>query len=79
MSGFTTMIASDDDHDKIFAEIYFAEKFVALVSQEDGIDQLKVEFPGSDLDENMILREISMDGFLNALNKARNRLVGEIP
>ena len=79
MSVFTTMIASDDDHEQVFAEIYFAEKFVALVSQEEGINQLKVEFPGSNLDENMILREISMDGFLSALKEARSRLIGEIP
>ena len=79
MNVFTTMIASDDDHEKVFAEIYFAEKFVALVSQEEGIDQLKVELPSSDLDENMILREISMDGFLSALKEARSKLVGEIP
>ena len=78
MSTFTTMIASDEDHEEIFAEVYFAGKFIALVSQEEGIDQLKLEFPGAGFDEDLVLRETYMDGFLNALIEAKSRLVGEI-
>ena len=79
MSTFKTMIASDADHEKVYAEIYCDEKFVVLVSQENGLDKLRVEFPDSSIDKSMILRNIEMEGFLRALTEAKQRLSGEIP
>jgi len=72
--GFTVVIASDSEHEKVFAEVYFQGKFVALISQEKGLDQLRVEFPSSDVDETMIVREVDMDGFKQALITAAKKL-----
>ena len=79
MNTFKTMIASDADYEKVYAEIYCDEKFVALVSQENGLDKLRIEFPYASIDEGMILRNIEMEGFLSALTEAKQRLSGEIP
>lgn len=74
--GFKILIASDTDYEKVFAEIYYNEKFVALISQEQGVDRMKVEFPRSDMNESMVLREIDLEGFQEALYKAAKKLKG---
>ena len=78
MSVFRTMIASDEDHEKVFAEIFCDDKFVAIVNQEGGLRNLTIEFPNSNLDENAICRNVSMIGFMQALTEAKSRLCGEI-
>ncbi|HEY3755249.1 MAG TPA: hypothetical protein VGL42_03770 [Opitutaceae bacterium] len=76
---FTITIASDPEHEKVFAEVHCDGKFVALVSQENGLDRLRVEFPGSDVDESMIERAVDMEGFKLALISAARRLVEQKP
>ena len=68
------MIASDPSYEKVFAEIYFDERFVALVSQEEGTENMKVEFPGNDVKEDMILRKVQLRDFQNALDEAVKKL-----
>jgi hypothetical protein len=45
------MIASDTDYERVFCEIYFDGRFVALVSQERGEGLFDLETPGPDLNE----------------------------
>lgn len=66
----STLIASDENHDKIFIEIYVDNKFLAIVSQEDGIDNLVVEFPESNLDTNFILRTCRLSVLMDAIHTA---------
>ena len=66
-SQFRVMIANDDDHEKVFAEIYFGDDFVALLSQEDGIEKMLVEIPGSEFSEQHLARKVDLDGFRRAL------------
>lgn len=75
---YRVMIASDAEHEKVFAEIYFDDKFVALVSQEGGLDQKILEFPGTGLDESVILREVGLDDFQQLLDLAVRKLDNEI-
>ena len=77
MSEYNIIIASDDEHEKAFAEIYYREKFVALASQEGGLNRLEIEFPLFDVDEAMIIRTLELTGFQQALNSAAIRLAGE--
>ena len=72
---FSNMIANDDSHEKVFVEIEFDEKFVALISQEEGEDRLRIEFPGPGLVEEHICRDTYLDDFLQAIKEARQRLV----
>lgn len=73
---FSTLIASDPDHEKVYAEIYFGEKFVALISQEAGPESLMLELPGCELDQEQIIRNVNLEGFIVALRSAADRLLG---
>jgi hypothetical protein len=74
---FHVMIASDLDHERVYAEVYWDEKFVALVSQERGAGKEVLEFPGPGLKEDLICREVDLDGFLQAVELAVRKLAGE--
>ena len=70
---FKITIASDGEHERVFAELYYGEKFVALVSQEkDGV--LEIEFPSAEMDPSMILRKIDLSSFQAALISAALKL-----
>lgn len=71
------MIASDLDHESVYAEVYYDEKFVALVSQERGPESKRLELPGPGFEESQICREVDLDGFLQAVQEAAQKLAGE--
>ena len=73
---FRIMIASDDDHGQVFAEIYLGDKFIALVNQEAGRGKEEIELPATGLDESQISRKIPLCGFEKALRRAVLRLRG---
>jgi hypothetical protein len=73
---YEIIIADDPDHDKVFAEIYRNNKFLALVSQDDGQDRLKVELPGLGLDEGQVVREAPLVDFVAMLGQAAKKLAG---
>lgn len=70
-----TVIASDVDYAELIAEIYSDGKFVALVSQDDGIKHLKVVFPGCDGNEVAIVRNVGLEWLKQALVQAEIALV----
>lgn len=37
------MISSDLDYNELCAELYFENQFVGIVTQEEGIDNMKIE------------------------------------
>jgi hypothetical protein len=74
---YELIIADDPDHDKVFAEIYRDNKFLALISQEDGPDRLKVELPGPGLDESQIVRQLPLADFIAVLGQAAKKLLGK--
>ena len=76
-SRFSVMIASDLGHEKVYAEIYYDEKFVALVSQERGLENKVLELPGPGLVEDQICRAVDLGGFLQAVQLAARKLEGE--
>ncbi len=68
------IIADDDQHEKVFIEIYYEGKFVALINQEKGLDDLEIEFPGTNLVETLITRKIPLNTFLNLVKEAAEKL-----
>lgn len=64
------VIASDVDYENLIAEIYRDDEFIALLQQEDGISNLKVEFSSD-------ISAISFDWLQNALNEARKKLLNQ--
>ncbi len=73
---FHVELASDDEHQRVYAEIYHNGLFVALVSQENERGQLTVETPGPNLVEDLIVRKVDLAGFQKALALAAARLQG---
>lgn len=68
-------VCSDTDYNQLIAEIYIDGKFVALISQENGADNLQIEFPGSGQNDSIISRKVEYSLFLIALERARIQLV----
>jgi len=71
---FDFLIASDDEYEKVFIEIYYEGKFVALINQEKGLDNLEIEFPGVDVIESLIIRRLPLKEFLDLVNQAAEKL-----
>lgn len=66
-------IASDVDYDKLIAEIYCDDRFVALISQEDGSNNLVLEFPET-APGVPVCRSVDLRWFMDAIGQAVQRL-----
>ena len=73
-NGFEIIVASPPEYDRLVAEIFFAGKFFALVSQERGCDSYDIETPGINLDEGQIVRKVDLEEFLKTIKEACQRL-----
>ncbi|GAB4160270.1 MAG: hypothetical protein Tsb009_37590 [Planctomycetaceae bacterium] len=65
-------IASDQEHEKVVAEIYHDGKFVMIVSRDH--ETAMVEIPGAGLDESCISRTVPLEELQEALRIAALRL-----
>ncbi len=74
---YTFIIASDGELDHLCAEIYYDDKYIARISQEQGPQQKVLEFPGPGLVEDVIVRSVDLAGFRRALVLAERKLAGE--
>lgn len=72
---YNFLIANDYEHEKVFVEIYFDDKFVALINQENGLNNLEIEFPGEGLVEDLIVRKLPLKTFLELINEAAKILM----
>jgi hypothetical protein len=72
--GFEFLLASPPNYRYLVAEIYYNGRFVALVNQERGAGMLDVEFPGSEVMQSKVTREVELQGFIEALESASRRL-----
>ncbi|MFP1813968.1 hypothetical protein [Lonsdalea quercina] len=64
------IITSDVDYEKLIAEIYCKDEFIALLQQENGINDIKVEFSSN-------INALDFDWLQNALNEARKKLLNQ--
>ncbi|WP_010578182.1 hypothetical protein [Leptospira alexanderi] len=76
-SDIKVLIVSDIEYEKLIAEIYYREKFVALINQDQGIENLQMEFPNGELNEDMIIRKIDLKSFKYGIDLAMEKLVGK--
>ena len=68
------LLSSDFNYEKIVAEIYYKEKFVALINQDEGLDNLIIEFPDSTMEDNMIIRKLNFSVLEKGLILAKQAL-----
>ncbi len=73
-SDIEIQVWSNFDYEKLIAEIYYKGQYVALINQDDGLENLKIELPGADDDGELVLREIDLSVFEEALELARREL-----
>ncbi|CAI0787191.1 hypothetical protein [Serratia quinivorans] len=64
------IVASDVDYEKLIAEIYCDEEFIALLQQEDGDNNIKVEFSPN-------IGVVDFDWLQQALFEARRTLLNK--
>lgn len=62
------VIASDIDYENLVAEIYYKDEFIALLQQENGIDDIRVEFSHN-------IQPLNVDWLQNALTEAKKKLI----
>ncbi len=73
-SGIEILLSSDGDYEELTAEIFYNGKFIALLNQDEGVNNLKIEFPGTDVEEDMVLRKIDLATFEKGLELARQKI-----
>ncbi|HEJ9031768.1 TPA: hypothetical protein SML49_002640 [Serratia marcescens] len=64
------IVSSDVDYKKLIAEIYCDEEFIALLQQEDGDNNIKVEFSPN-------IGVVDFDWLQQALLEARRTLLNK--
>ena len=75
-SGIEILLSSDSDYEELTAEMFYNGKFIASLNQDDGVENLKIEFPAVGLDENMVLRKIDLTILEQGLELAKRKIRG---
>lgn len=76
-SKIRTVLSSDPDYEKLIVEMYYDDKFIALLNQDDGLENVKIEFPSPCCDEQSIISKMSLQEFEECLEASKNRLLDE--
>lgn len=72
---FSKTIASNTDYNKLVAEIYIVDRFVALLNQDEGSSSLKIDFL-RDFNTHDTSLSVNFDIFVAALAEAKRQLLG---
>lgn len=64
------IVASDVEYENLISEIYCDGEFIALLQQEDGDDNIKIEFQNN-------IKPVNYEWLLYALEKAKKDLLNE--
>ena len=76
-SGIELLLSSDCDYEELTVEMYYDGKFIALLNQDNGLDNLRIEFPTSTVaDETLVLRKMDLAILEQALILAKKRIQG---
>ena len=74
-SGIELLLSSDCDYEELAVEMYYNGKFIALLNQDNGLDNLRIEFPTSSVaDETLVLRKMDLAILEQALILAKKRI-----
>lgn len=74
-SRFSIVLRSDIDYEHLFASIEYDGVEIAVVSQEDGRQSMKLEASVRDPAKRGIAWVVDLDGFLDAVKTAQRRLM----
>lgn len=69
MDKLKVLVCSDLDYENLIAEIYAGDKFIGLISQEDGLGNFMMEFHSD-------LEPIPVKWLIDAIQTAQRELLG---
>ncbi|MPZ11195.1 MAG: hypothetical protein GEU89_13455 [Kiloniellaceae bacterium] len=72
---FMVLLRSDVDYEHLFAAIEYDGREIAIVTQEEGKEHLKLEASFGDPIKPGIAWIVELDGFLEAVQAAKKRLL----
>ncbi|MGF1593395.1 MAG: hypothetical protein ACFCUW_08960 [Kiloniellaceae bacterium] len=72
---FTIVLCSDIDYEYLFAAIEYNGQEIAIVTQEEGKQAMKIEATFGDPVKPGIAWAVELDGFLEAVERAKRRLM----
>ncbi|SFZ73354.1 hypothetical protein [Chitinimonas taiwanensis] len=70
---FSFTVGDDGDHERLTAEIDYQQTFVAMLTQEDGFENLKLELFSPD-NPDVAIHSFPLQDFLMAIDLAKNKL-----
>lgn len=68
---FHISVGDDSDHEDLTAEVYYEGAYLALISQENGLDNAEIELQPNPSGGAWIFE---LEGFADALQRAKCRL-----
>jgi len=74
MDDIKILLSSDCDYEQLTVEIFYKGKFIALLNQDDGLDNIKIEFPPVGINESSVLRKIDLSILERALVLAKKAI-----
>lgn len=77
--GFETVIASPHYYEELVAEMYFRGVYIGRINKEKGDTRLEIEFDDPPPGQSATCERADLDGFLECVEIARQRLLGKIP
>lgn len=77
--GYEVIIASPSEYEELVAEVYFDGLFIAQLNKEKGDEAIELEIADCVVEQSMVCRKIELKGFLETIETARKRLIGECP
>lgn len=76
-TGVNILWASDDLHERCFLELYYNDKLVGIISQEDSEGAIYFESLPNDCFESMVSRKVEIDVLIEMIRIATMILKGE--
>ena len=73
-SDIKIVFCSDFRYEKLIIEMYYCDKYIALLNQDHGKENVIIEFPRSKFDEDSISR-IDLATFEKALELAKREIM----
>lgn len=72
---FVTCLCSDIDYEYLFASIEYGGQEIAIVTQEEGREDLKLEMVVAQESRPGVVWTVGLDGFLEAVQEAKRKLL----
>jgi len=75
MADIEILVSSDCHYEELVIEIYYKGKYVALLNQDNGLKDIRIEFPDErHINKDLITNTVPLDIFEKAIRMAKKEL-----